>query len=313
MGATVLACLRRRPEAIFAGAGLALLPWIVILALTQQDRGVAQHIKPLRLTLAGFILLLGLGLLFTAAAAPLAACMLGGAAAGFALSAVWFDLVTRIGLPASRFIFRLGVDTALTGLSTALLALCCLYRHRGMHLRPRLLLVLSLAVLVAEATSIVTNEKLTLPVDNVGVAWIGLDVCEFIGLVTVAIATKKHWAFVAFAGPATAALLLSDAAINIITAGGLLSLLAAIAMAVLEVGLAVLAIAAAARTARHLTSQARAPVKGDAAPRESDVHDGDAGPVVKVEQLASAVHREPFLAGGSGSLPTRPVRRTNGN
>ena len=52
--------LRRRPDLIFGAAALLLLPWIVVLAVTQPDRGVADNIKPLRLVLVGCIVVLGL-------------------------------------------------------------------------------------------------------------------------------------------------------------------------------------------------------------------------------------------------------------
>ncbi len=248
---SVVTRLRRDPHLVFGAAALMLVPWIVVLALTQQERGIAPNIEPLRLVLVSIIVVAGLALVVHTAADRLTACMVGGAVTGFALCVVWFDLITRVGLPTTRLVVRLGAYSAMVGVCSALLALLWLYGPRsGGFAGPRALLFLSVALLALQATSILTNGALRLEVDNVGVAWVGLDICEFLGLATLAITLRKERRFVVFAGPATAALLFSDAAINVLTSDGVMSVLAALAMAVIEIGLGCLAIAVARQRAR---------------------------------------------------------------
>jgi hypothetical protein len=250
--AAIVRGVGRRPQIVFGAAALFLVPWIVVLALTQQARGAADHVEALRLTFVAVVVVLGIALLVRSATAPVAACMVGGAITGFAGAAVWFDLVTRIDLPTTRIVTRLGAYTALAGACSTLVGLLCLYRSRERHSLARLALVVALVVLVLEATSVVTNRTTLLPVDNLDVAWVGLDVGELIGLTTLAVALATTRRIVVFVGPATAALLFSDATINVLTAGGALSVLAALGMAVIEVGLGCLAVAVAVREARRL-------------------------------------------------------------
>ena len=167
--------LRELPHLIFGVAALLLLPWIAILAVTQQDRGLAPNIEPLRLVLVGIIVVLGLVLVVHTAANRLTACMVGGVVSGFALCVVWFDLITRVGLPTTRLVVRLGGYSAMVGVCSALLALLWLYGPRSSGFAgPRALLFLAIALLALQATSILTNGALRLAVDNVGVAWVGL-------------------------------------------------------------------------------------------------------------------------------------------
>jgi hypothetical protein len=248
--------LSRRSALIFGGAASVLLPWIVILALTQPDRGTADHIQPLRLVLVGSIVVLGLFLVIRPPADRLSAALLGGAVTGLALSAVWFDLITRVGLPTIRFVIRIGVYAGFVAVCGAILALLCLYGPRSAWAGPRALLFVALALLALEATSILSAHRSVLRVDNVDLAWVGLDICEFAGLATLAITLRTRRRFVVFIGPATGALLFSDAAINVITSGGVMSMLAALAMALVEIGLGVLAVVVAAREATRIRRSA---------------------------------------------------------
>jgi hypothetical protein len=213
---------------------------------------MADHIKPVRMVLVGGIVILGLFLVVRPTADRLSAAAVGGAVTGLALSALWFDLVTRVGLPTTRLVIRLGTYSGAVCVLSAILALLCLYGPRGTFAGPRSLLFLALAVLALQATSVLTNDRQAIAVDNLGVAWVGLDVCELIGLATLAVTLQRRRRFVVFAGPATAALLFSDAAINVLTSGGALSILAALAMSVIEIGLGVAALVVAAREAGRL-------------------------------------------------------------
>lgn len=266
---TAIAWLRQRPAVVFGGAAAALAPWIVVLALTQRPRGVAENITPLRVVLLVAIVGLSLVAVLSASARPRPAAMVASAAATLALGAAWFDIVTRWGLPSARLVDRLGIYSLVTLVADAVLAAACLRQRYGRRLVPRGLVVVAVAALTVQGTSVLTSDTPALTVTHVRAAWVGLDVAELVTLAALGVVVATRHELVALVGPATAALLTCDAVINVSTSGGVLSVAAALAMAVVELGLGALAMAVAARTPRASRHPAAPTAGRDGAHRPS--------------------------------------------
>lgn len=237
-----------RPALVFATAAAALVPWIVVLAVTQRGHGTATNITPLRLALVAVIAGLSIAAVALAGRRRHRASVVAAAGAAFALTSAWFDVITRIGLHFSYLVTRLGVWSAVVMATDLVLAVSCLVAKRRAVRWSRVLVVAAVLLFLLEATSIVSQDDITLRVANLQAAWVGLDIGELLGLAATALLLRADHHAVAVVAPATAALLFSDALINVVTSGGVWSVAAALAMAVVELGLGSAAVAVALRS-----------------------------------------------------------------
>jgi hypothetical protein len=233
---------------IFSGGALVLVPWIGYLWFSEPTEGTAHNVAWLAggdvTLLAGSALLTGILFLRQSPAA-----IVGAACTGFlALAAVWFrvsaPLTTDSAWDSARSFLVLLLPVGLLACS----AWDWSFDSVGTPPpRGRLIAwsywVASLLLLLG-AVRLISYVPSTEPVGHLRIIWAGLDTLELVGLALTAWFLNQHSRFVVIAASFTAALLVSDAWINITsTRGG--AQVSAIGMAVVELALATLSLSLA--------------------------------------------------------------------
>jgi hypothetical protein len=235
---------------LYLGGAVALVPWISYLYLVQAPRGLAHNVAWLT---GGLLALIAAGAVSTAALwffdSP--AWMVGASlTASLAFATAWFHLSAPshthstavtirtfvvLGLPLALFAWALSVWLAQPRGEKGSLALGFAYVVAGV------LLALGAARFVSFAPP-------TEAVFHLRLMWCGLDVFEAVGMALTGWFLHTRSRHVVVAAAATGALLLADAWSNV-TATASTAREAALAMAVVEVSLAVLSVVVAVTVA----------------------------------------------------------------
>lgn len=228
---------------MFALAAVGLAPWIVILGVIQPQRGTAVNNDGLRAA----VLLAVVGLSAIAVIRPRTGAVVGTAAATLAALAAWFYGVTSTTAPAPVKLFGV-VGLAVTAASASWLA-AAEHRESGRERRgnrwpSRVLLAAAASGIVLMLARPIGVTPSTATVDHLKIAWVGLDVAELASLILLAYALHHKVTWTIIVATTTAALLSTDALINIVPASGQDRLIA-LAMAFVELPLALFALAVA--------------------------------------------------------------------
>ena len=235
---------RRVLTAVFALAAAGLAPWIVVLGVIQPQRATAVNNDGLRLVVLVTVVVLSA----VAIGRPRTGPLVGTAAATLAALGAWFYGVTSTTAPTPVKAFGVA-GLAVTAVSAGWLAVAA-HRDRGREVgrghrwRHRVLLLAAvMGVMLMLARPIGTTPS-TAAVDDLKVAWVGLDVAELASLTLLAYALRTQASWTTVVAATTATLLSTDALINILPAAGS-DRLVALAMAFVELPLAITALAVA--------------------------------------------------------------------
>jgi hypothetical protein len=230
---TLLGRHRRLLAAAYLGAAVLLVPWIIVLAVTQPRQGTAVNVDTLRIAVLVAVVLLAAA----AVARPYAfAALAGSAAATFAALSAWFYGLTRTTTPPVlkvAGIVGLVITAALAGWVTV-----AAHRRRV----GSLVIARSLLALAALGLAILLLNPLRIPpsaatVDHLKLAWVGLDAAELIALALLAYAIWTAASWTTHAAAVTASLLVIDLLVNVIPSAGQ-ARVQALAMALVELPLA---------------------------------------------------------------------------
>lgn len=243
-------------QRLYLAAAIGLAPWIVVLALSQPPTAQVHHLPGLMvvtcLAIAGGVVatvILGLR------SSPIS-CVLAAATATLSVTVCWFHVVTHVSHHQGHA-DREGMIRAVVILgSIALLAGWAAWYTRW---RPStsgrqlpwpvaVLLVAIVVVLVSRVADILPQTPVTEQVGRLKITWVGLDVCELLGFLSVFWTLRRQLPAVILAASVTGTLLVADAVINTLSLKGL-DLLSALGFACLELPLAALCYTLAVRTA----------------------------------------------------------------
>jgi hypothetical protein len=245
--------LERRLSWLYWAGAAGLAPWIVYLYQTQVPRAPTHQVH-----------LLALGLLLTAIASLLATAWLSSRnhalaviAASFAgtvtFISAWFRSLTRTagsGMAESvpAFLAVVIVVVVLCGYVVRCELGSAARRRASLPRWLPLALVLAAAALVPSLVISLALAPAVQIAHHLRIAWTGLDIFEGIALAATGLALRRSSQAVLVPATVTAALLLCDAWINVIPARGA-ARAEGIALAFLEVPLAVLSLWVAVRAA----------------------------------------------------------------
>ena len=217
---------------IYGGAAVLLVPWIVVLAATQQPEGVAHHVRAL-----SFIAAVSIGAALVVAAASAServATMAVTAAIAGAFASTWFQVIS-----VSPWAERPRIVVSLVVLVVAFVAggravRALVDQTDAPWRRP----VLGAAALVlASAARALAVAPVVAPVSHLRLAWVGLDVMELAGLASTSWALHRDSPAAVVAGTFTGTLLGFDALVNIVATTGAAQV-TALVMCLAEVPLA---------------------------------------------------------------------------
>jgi hypothetical protein len=228
---------------VYWGAAAFLVPWIAILLRTQPPDVLDHHSRRLWLVI-GLLMFSGMvltGVLyrFESNYAVISATF----TATFLFVDAWFNILTSTGsLLTLLIVFALVVQFPISILSLFVAARLVLNRHL-VNKSPRLVPVVFIVSALLTVPSTVRRVAQSTPI-HIGIhqrlAWSGLDVFEFVGLLLTGWCLRNRSPWLAIVGTVTGTLLISDAMFNVITSVSDAAL-AGLAMAVVaELPLAVI-------------------------------------------------------------------------
>jgi hypothetical protein len=235
---------RRRSVAIYAGGAIVLAPWIAFLWLVEPARGLAHDVGWLT---AGLVVVLATSALITGVLCLTGSWMAMVAAAytaSLAFATLWFRLTAPVGAESA---FATGRSFVVLLLPLVLVAWPLWIWVRNDRTTDSKHLVVAVAysvsgiLLLIGAIRLASVAPSTEVEHHVRLIWTGLDTFELFGLAATAwcIHTRSRW--LVLASTFTAALLTADAWTNVASTTSW-ARAAAIAMAVVEISLAVLSL-----------------------------------------------------------------------
>jgi hypothetical protein len=233
---------RRRLSQAYALAAALLVPWIVVLFLTQRYTGTVKDLTVVTVGVPTAVIagLLGTARLYATRSPKAAVTATFTAAAIFIME--WFHLLTGTSPSLTASFTFLALLLPILGLLiwVAVRSLEPAADRPAVRQVPWLLVVL--AVIVASLVAQLAADTASVhSADHLRLVWTGLDCFEFLGLAAIAWGLRTGSARTVIAGAYTAALLLSDAWFNVAASLGA-ARLEAIAMTVVEVPIAVVSL-----------------------------------------------------------------------
>jgi hypothetical protein len=239
---------RRRLSTGYGLAALGLVPWIVLLFLTQAHSGEARDLVTVSIgvpvmVIIGLLTTVGL---YAAGSAFAAMSATFTAAAAFIMS--WFRYLTQTFEITGRSLVVLAVIVLMIGFLGWVAAGASRWqgaapRHRWVPVVPVVLVVAALLLTVSlfRIAALTPNHH---EARHLRLVWTGLDVFEVIGLAGTCLALRARAPRVTMVAAYTAALLLCDAWFNVLASHGA-GQAEAIALAAVEVPIAVLSLVVA--------------------------------------------------------------------
>lgn len=229
-------------EAVYFGSAAFLVPWIVVLFVTQTKNGVAYHLHLVQL---GISLLMVAGMLATALWCRQNShltVLAGTATATVVFISAWFATVTSTGgRLALALAYAVVVQIPVVGV--CLWTVRRLFRPHGSHEGAPALVVPFLVVAAVVLVPLVVMVSQGGPAHHAAyhlrLVWTGLDVFELLALAATGWCLRRHLPSVAVAGSLTGTLLFCDAWFNVVATTGRVQLAGA-AMALVELPLAAL-------------------------------------------------------------------------
>lgn len=232
---------------LYFGAAAFLVPWIVVLFVTQNKSGVAYHLHLVEL---GISLLMVAGMLATALWCRQNShltVLAGTATATVVFISAWFATVTSSG---GRLALALAyaVVIQLPVVGVCLWTVRRLFRPHGTHEGPPApvvpFLIVTAVVLVPLIVMVSQGGPSHHAALHLRLVWTGLDVFELLALAATGWCLRRRLPSVAVAGSLTGTLLFCDAWFNVVATTGRVQLAGA-AMALVELPLAALSFAVA--------------------------------------------------------------------
>ena len=226
---------------VYRGGAVFLVPWIVVLYLSQPQVAGGYHLK---LTSLGISVFTVVGLLLGASAfrkkRPNAVVWIASAATYLFISG-WFDTITANHRSlAVAFVYDFWVKAPL--IACSIWFALKVTRNRGTHESvPRWLpnvYIVAVVVLIPLFLNVETVAPRTAQLYNLRFFWTGLDIFELIGLALTAWCLFRRSRYVAVTATITGTLLFSDAWFNFVTTVGKAQR-AAIVMACAEVPISI--------------------------------------------------------------------------
>lgn len=238
---------RRRLVAIYAVGAIVLAPWIAFLWLVEPAHGLAHDVGWLT---AGLVVVLATSAVITGilcVTGSWTAMVAAAFTASLALATLWFRLTAPVGAESA---FATGRSFVVLLLPVVLVVwpLWIRIRNGGSTGSNRLVVAVAYSVsgilLLIGAIRLASVAPSTEVEHHVRLIWTGLDTFELVGLAATAwcIHTRSRW--LVLASTFTAALLTADAWTNVASTTGW-ARTSAIAMAVVEISLAVLSLSIA--------------------------------------------------------------------
>jgi hypothetical protein len=236
---------RRRLSTGYGLAALGLVPWIVLLFLTQAHSGEARDLVTVSI---GVPVVVIIGLLTTAglyAAGSVFAAMSATFTAAAAFIMSWFRYLTQTFEITGRSLVVLAVIVLMIGFLGWVAAGASRWqgaapRHRWVSV----VLVVAALLLTVGLFRIAALTPNHHEARHLRLVWTGLDVFEVIGLAGTCLALRARAPRVTMIAAYTAALLLCDAWFNVLASHGV-GQVEAIALAAVEVPIAVLSLVVA--------------------------------------------------------------------
>ena len=249
---------------VYGGGAVLLAPWIVVLALNQKQSTDGYHLRLSSLGMSAFIVA---GLVRTAIRCRRQqpdVVVPASLAATFLFMSGWFTTITAKHGPLA---IALAYDV-LVKLPTIVLALWLalrIARDRGAHHSvPRWVpaaFVAATVVLVPWFVAVLTLIQRTNELHNLRLFWTGLDIFELVSMAATGWCLYRRSPYAAVSAMVTAALLFSDAWFNVVTTVHVAHR-AALAMALVELPLAIYSVVIATREVRSWPAgQMPAPAK----------------------------------------------------
>jgi hypothetical protein len=237
---------------VYGGGAVLLAPWIVVLALSQEQSTDGYRLRLSSLGMSVFIVAALVRAAITCRRQSPGVVVPASLAATFLFISGWFDTITAKHAPLA-IALAYDVFVKLPAIVLAVWLALRMARDRGAHHSVPAWVptafVAATIVLVPWFVTVLRLIQRTSELHNLRLFWTGLDIFELVSMAATGWYLYRRSPYVAVSAMVTAALLLSDAWFNVVTTVHLAHR-AALVMALVELPLAIYSVVIAGREVR---------------------------------------------------------------